>query len=132
MNRALLAGGIYALALFALGFLLGTVRVLLIMPMAGELAATLIELPLMLAAGFFTCRWIVRRWKVPAQSIVRLLMGLAFLLLLLALEMLLGLTLIGRSWAEQVSALRSTAGLAGLAAQIVSATFPLLVGAARS
>jgi hypothetical protein len=129
MNRAILAGCIYAVALFALGFLLGTIRVLIIVPMTGELAATFLELPVMLTAAYFACRWIVGRWQVPSRNAARLLMGAAFLLVLLGLETLLGLALMGRSWAEQAAAFRSTAGLAGLAAQLASATFPLLLRA---
>jgi len=41
----------YFLPVFALGFVLGTVRTLWLAPMLGELAAVAAELPVMLAAS---------------------------------------------------------------------------------
>jgi hypothetical protein len=129
--RAALAGGLYALALLVLGFMLGTARVLIVAPLAGELVATLIELPVMLTAAFFACRWIVRRWAISADPAGRLIMGLSFLALLLGLETILGLTLLGRTWPGQLAAFASPAGMAGLAAQVVSALMPMVVGPPR-
>ena len=50
MKRPLIAATIYFLMLFALGFVLGTIRVLFVAPMLGVLSATLLEVPLMLRA----------------------------------------------------------------------------------
>lgn len=128
MKRALIAGGVYFLALFSLGFALGTLRVLLVVPRLGELAATLVEIPVMLTAGFFACRWAVRRWRVPRAFPIRGVMTLWFLVLLLSLEFLLGTTVFGRTAVEQWEALSTSAGLFGLTAQIFAALLPLLVG----
>jgi hypothetical protein len=46
---------------FFVGFILGTVRVLLIAPRLGETAAVLLETPVMLVASWFVCRWYVKR-----------------------------------------------------------------------
>lgn len=127
MKRALAAGALYAVALFALGFLLGTLRVMLVVPMLGEFAATLIELPLMLTAAYVMCRWIVRRWRVAERASTRAAMALSFLLLMLLFEAVLGLTLMGRTAAEQAAAFATPSGLAGLAAQTISALFVFLV-----
>jgi hypothetical protein len=128
MRRAALAGVLYAIALFALGFVLGTIRVLLVAPRLGQTVATLIELPVMLTAAFFVCRWVLRHWQLPPALSGRALMAVCFLALLLSLEVLLGVTLFGRTAGEQWTALGSPAGLTGLTAQIVTALFPLLIG----
>ena len=126
LKRALSAGATYFLVLFALGFVLGTIRVLFLAPRWGELAATLAEVPVMLAAAFFACRWAVRRWQVPYVAAMRWMMVLCFVVLLLMFETVLGAMLFGRTLAQQLAALMTLAGLIGLAAQIVAALFPLL------
>jgi len=128
MKRALIAATVYFLALFSLGFVLGTIRVTLVAPRLGELTATAAEVPLMLAAGRFASRWAVRRWRVPVATRVRLAMALWFLALLVLFETILGLALFGRTLAEQAAAFATPAGSLGLAAQIVAATMPLWVG----
>ena len=55
MQRAVIAGSVYFLLLFAFGFLLGTVRVLLVIPYVGTLVATMLEVPVMLAAAYVVC-----------------------------------------------------------------------------
>lgn len=125
LKSALIAGSVYFGVLFGLGFALGTIRVTLVAPRIGELAATMAEVPVMLLASWLACGWIVRRWSVPYRLPVRAAMGAWFLGLLLAAEALLGLTLFGRTGAEQWAALTSPAGLLGLAAQLAAALFPL-------
>jgi hypothetical protein len=57
MANASKAGALYALIVFLIGFILGTIRVLLIVPRLGETAAVMLETPVMLAASWFVCRW---------------------------------------------------------------------------
>jgi hypothetical protein len=128
VKRALAAASTYFLALFALGFVLGTIRVVFVVPRFGELAATIAEVPVMLAAAYFICRSAIRRWQVPPAIAIRLAMVPWFLALLFAFEALLGATLFGRSVAEQWAALGSPAGLVGISAQIIAALLPLFVG----
>lgn len=128
MKRALLAASVYFLALFSLGFALGTIRVVVIAPRFGPLVATVAEVPLMLVAAFWACRWIVRRSRVPSESITRWAMTIWFLVLLFVFETVLGAALFGRTMVQQFAALATSAGLLGLAAQIVAALLPTLVG----
>jgi hypothetical protein len=128
MKRALIAGSVYFLAMFGLGFVLGTLRVLFVVPRLGELAATLVELPVMLTSSFFACRWAIRRWQVPRAMPIRWVMAGWFLVLLLSFEMTLGIALFGRTAAEQWAAFTSSAGLLGLAAQTIVALFPVFDG----
>ena len=128
LNRALIAGTAYFLALFALGFALGAIRVTFIAPRFGQLAATCVEVPLMLTAAFFLCHWAIQRWQVPRTPAIRWAMALWFLALLLIFETLLGVTLFARTLAEQWAALATSAGLLGLCAQTVGALLPVFVG----
>lgn len=131
MKRALTAATVYFLALFALGFVLGTIRVLFVAPQIGVLAATLLEVPLMLAAALFLCRWAVGRWQVPPDLALRGAMVLWFLVLLMLFETLVGVALFGRTLGETWAGLATQAGLIGLAAQVIAALLPTLVGRRR-
>jgi hypothetical protein len=66
---------IYALIVFLIGFIFGTVRVLLLIPQVGETVAVSLEAPLMLAASWFVCRWCVDRLEVPRTVGARAVMG---------------------------------------------------------
>jgi hypothetical protein len=127
VKRAILAASVYFLALFSLGFALGTIRVLLIAPRFGPLAATIAEAPIMLIAAFWACRWTIRRWRVPRAIITRLAMALWFLVLLFLFEISMGSALFGRTISEQWAVLATSAGLIGLTAQVISALLPTVV-----
>lgn len=114
----------YFAIVFAAGFALGTVRTLWLVPAVGEVPATLLELPVMLAASWWACGWVLRRWPVRPGS-PRLAMGMVALALLLGAEAVLGLTLMGRSVAEQLAAWTAPAALIGLAGQLLLGLMPL-------
>ena len=127
INR-LTAGAAYFALVFALGFLLGTLRTLLVpdAPGRSRLVGVAIELPVMLAASWFASKYIVRRFAVPPTFGARGLMsGLAFLLLLLA-ELAVGVLLFHRSTAEHFALYADASYALGLAAQIGFALMPLL------
>jgi hypothetical protein len=128
MKRVLSVATVYFLMLFALGFVLGTVRVLFVAPSIGVLGATLLEVPLMLAASFFGCRWVVGQWRVSTACAARVAMALWFMVLLVLFEMLLGVALFGRTLSGTWSRLATPAGMVGLSAQIIAALLPLFVG----
>jgi predicted Co/Zn/Cd cation transporter (cation efflux family) len=128
MRRALIAASAYFVALFCLGFVLGTIRVLFVAPRIGVLGATLAEVPLMLAAAFFMCRWAIGRWQVPPAVLARGAMALWFLVLLALFETLVGVALFGRTLAGTWAELATPAGLIGLAAQAICALLPLVLG----
>ena len=117
------AGSAYFAIIFSLGFILGTIRVLAVIPRVGELAATLLELPLILTACWFVSGWLIRKMHVAPDTASRLLMGAAAFGLAMIAEPLLGLSF-GRSLAEQWSALQRPAGIAGLAGQALFGLMP--------
>lgn len=88
---------IYFLAVFGAGFVLGTIRVLVLLPLLGERTAELLELPLMLAVIVVAARWIARRYLQSAQLRERLAVGLTAMGYMLAAEFLVGVTLRGMS-----------------------------------
>jgi hypothetical protein len=125
MFRATKAGALYAILVFLIGFILGTIRVLLVAPHVGETIAVIIEAPIILAASWLLCGWCVDRLDVTATVPTRSLMGLVAFLVLMLAEVGLGAVL-GRSLADQLTNYGSPAGAIGLAAQVIFATFPVI------
>ncbi len=84
--RTLKAAALYFAIVFGAGFVLGTVRVIGIVPRFGPRIAELIEAPLMLMVIILAANWVVRRVSLPATLPARLGAGLIALGLLLATE----------------------------------------------
>ena len=83
MFRATKAGALYAVIIFLIGFILGTIRVLLVAPHLGETTAVIIEAPIILGASWFVCRLCVDRLEVRRMVAARSAIGLvAFLVLM--------------------------------------------------
>jgi hypothetical protein len=80
------AGLLYFLIVFGIGFFLGTIRVLWVVPHFGTRVAELLEMPFMLIASIATARWLVQRLVLPPRLWVRLGMGLVALSFLLVAE----------------------------------------------
>lgn len=125
--RALWAGIVYFAVVFAAGFVLGTIRTLLLVPRLGPLGAVLVELPPMLAIAWWVCGWLIERCAVGEGWADRLQMGGVALVLLLTAELLLSLALFGGTAAGFAAALGTPEGAAGLAGQVAFAAMPLLV-----
>jgi ABC-type uncharacterized transport system permease subunit len=117
----------YALITFAVGFALGTLRVLWLAPKVGHTTAVLLELPLMLCASFLIARWAVARWCVPARPGQRLAMGAAAFAILMFCEALVSITLFGNDLSRHLARYLAPAAWPGLAAQLVFAGMPLLL-----
>jgi hypothetical protein len=123
-----LAGIAYFALVFALGFLLGTVRTFFVRdaPSGGRLLGVLIELPIMLSASWFLCRYIVSHFAVAPTVVARAVLGgVAFVLLLLA-EILVGALLFGRTLGQHFALYSDASYALGLAAQIAFALMPLM------
>ncbi len=86
MKQILKAGVLYFAAVFAVGFVLGTIRTLWVVPRLGVRAAELIEAPIMLAVSILTARWVVQRLGFPAGLLRRLASGVVALGLMLLVE----------------------------------------------
>jgi hypothetical protein len=132
MIRVTIAGTTYFLLVFAAGFGLGVLRVIWVTPRLGELAATLLEVPVMVAIAFFICRWVLRHWQVPPIPSLRGAMALWFLVLLVLFEWQIGERVFGRTPAEQWATLATPSGLVGLFGQITAALLPVFLCRARN
>ena len=124
--HAALAGAVYFLAVYVVGFALGAARVLLVTPRLGATGAVLLELPVMLTASWIACRWIVDRMAVAPRASARLAMSASAFILLMLAEIALGRIAFGQTLATQIAALREMAGLIGLGGQMIFALLPLL------
>jgi hypothetical protein len=80
------SGLLYFSIVFGVGFVLGTIRVLWVVPHFGTRTAELMEMPLMLIAIVATARWLVPRLAIPPILWIRLGMGLVALGFLLVAE----------------------------------------------
>jgi len=127
---ALHAGLRYGLEAFALGFILGVIRTMIVAPAIGVSAAVMIELPLLLLAMAWRARAIVRQPPELFGTANLVIMGITGSLVLMLAELLLGLALgIGaQQWYED---LFHMPGVAGLAGQGPLALFPLLFGSRK-
>lgn len=126
MVKALKAAAAYFCATFATGFVLGTIRTLLVEPTTGALGAVALELPVMLAVSWIACGWALRRFDVESRFSPRLVMGLVAFALLIGAELWVSTALAGRSVGEHLALYRTAPALLGLAAQLAYAIFPLM------
>ncbi len=123
--RPLRAGLAYGILVFGVGFALGTIRVLLVVPRVGPTVAVLFEMPVILGASWWISHLCVVRFKVSRAVAARLVMGLAAFLVLMLAEASLSVVLFERSVAEYLAALASVPGAIGLTGQVAFAGFPL-------
>ena len=126
MRQPTNAGLAYFGCVFGVGFALGVVRTVLVAPLLGDTVAVALELPIILALAWFICRWLTRRFEVPARLSPRALMGVIAFALLMAGEVTISLLLAGRSLTEHVQLYQEASHILGLAGQIAFALFPVL------
>jgi hypothetical protein len=122
--RILPAALAYFAIVFAIGFALGTLRVLWLLPAFGERTAELAELPLMLIASALAARWTCARLRVPASRTARLAMGGVALLLLLGVEFTVVLALRGQTIAENLASRDPVSGAAYALSLLAFALWP--------
>lgn len=126
MSVPLLAGISYFALVFVVGFALGVLRGILLVPLVGELWAVAIELPVMLGVSWWVCGLLVTRMGVPPAVPSRLVMGgVAFALLLLA-ELGVSLLLLDRTPADHLATYARPPNQLGLFAQLLFALVPLI------
>ena len=115
----------YFAMIFALGFVLGIIRVTWGAGAMGEERFLLLELPTMLVASWFAARWNLSRFEI-SRSGEALKMGLGAFALLMLAEMALAEAVGGgaKAW---LSGLPQTPGLYGLIGQIAFGLMPWVV-----
>ena len=125
MTAALKGGVGYFAIVYVLGFLLGTIRVLLLAPRTGEMGSVLLETPVILGASWIVARWCANRFAVPATVVLRLAMGGVAFALLIAGEIAVSTFVFGRAWESTVALYQTPPAIIGLAAQVVFGLLPL-------
>lgn len=120
------AGAAYWAIVFALGFLLGTVRVLWLEPAIGTLPAVLAEMPVMLVASWLSARWLLERFAI-VRARAALAMGVLAFAMLMGSEVLFAIVLPGNSPQQWMAGMATTAGLMGLCGQVLFGLLPWLI-----
>ncbi|MCG8413873.1 MAG: hypothetical protein MI746_06595 [Pseudomonadales bacterium] len=126
INNGLLAGILYAVGVFAIGFMLGVVRVALLVPLLGESLAVIIELPVILAASWVLCGRAIHIKQVTPEVSARAAMSLAAFVVIMVGDLMVGLFIFGLSTDDYVARYSEFANMLGLAGQMLFAIFPLL------
>jgi hypothetical protein len=80
------AGLVYFLLVFAVGWVLGPIRELWVVPHFGRMTSLLSEAPIMLIAMFVSAWWVIRRFDLPRTFSTTISMGLIAFGLLLPAE----------------------------------------------
>jgi hypothetical protein len=125
--QILKAGALYFALVFGAGFVLGSIRVLWVVPRLGTRMAELMETPIMFMVTLVAARWIVRRHALPSTPSSRLGMGCVALGLLLVAEFTLVLWLRGLSLREYLASRDPVSGTVYYMMLGVFAILPLLV-----
>lgn len=125
-KRILKAALLYFLIVFGVGFLLGPIRILLVVPRFGERIAELLETPLMLLVIVLAANWIVRRFQLPTTLIYRLGPGVIAFTLGLIFEFGLVLTLRGLTLREYFESRDPLAATVYYLMLVLFAVMPLL------
>ncbi len=125
--QILKAGVLYFGVIFGAGFVLGSVRILWVVPRFGTRMAELMEAPVMLAVTIVAARWVARRLRVPPTPSRRLGMGFTALGLMLVAEFTLVLWLRGLSIGEYLASRDPVSGTVYYVMLGVFAIMPLFV-----
>jgi hypothetical protein len=120
------SAAVYFGIVFGVGFLLGVVRVPLLVPRFGERAAELAEMPLMFIAIYLAAGCVVRRYGALVTPGGWVLSGVAALGFLLCAELLLAVVLAGRNLAEYIAGRDPVSGSVYLGMLAVFAAMPWL------
>jgi hypothetical protein len=69
--QILKAGVLYFAPVFGAGFVLGTIRILWVVPRFGTRMTELMETPIMFVVTILAARWIVRRLTVLSMPLIK-------------------------------------------------------------
>ncbi|OQW32783.1 MAG: hypothetical protein A4E19_05335 [Nitrospira sp. SG-bin1] len=124
--RILQAAVLYFLLVFGAGFVLGTGRVLILVPLLGERTAELLEMPLMLAVIVVAARWMARH-RLDGRQSSALSVGVIAMGLVLLADLAVGMWLRGMSVAEVFLNRDPVSGTAYYTALLLFALMPVVI-----
>lgn len=125
MPNVIAAGFFYFAIVFAAGFALGVLRVLVLAPTLGETSAVLFELPIILWVSWWACGRVIAWRTVPPGLPARGGMGLFAFALLMAAEGTLSIAA-GRSLMDHFALYQTLPHQLGLLGQMAFAAMPLV------
>lgn len=117
---------VYFAFVFGAGFLLGVIRVPLLVPRIGERWAELAEMPIMAGVIFFCAGYIMKRYPKIRSSWRSLLVGLLALALMICVELGLAVILQDQALADYIASRDKISGSVYLALLVVFALMPRL------
>ena len=121
----------YFLIVFGAGFLLGTIRVLFLLPVLGERAAELLEMPFMLIVTVLAARWIDRRFLTGVDDRGRIRVGVLATGLVLIADFVVGIALRGMTPRDMLFARDPVSGAAYYLSLLLFAVMPWLIAPRR-
>jgi hypothetical protein len=124
--RTLKAGVIYFLLVFAVGWVLGPIRELWVVPRFGRMIGVFLEAPIMLIAMIISARWVIRRFDVPGTLHTTISMGLVAVGILTVAE-IAGVLWVRRLSLQEYLGSLATAGVISLLMFLLFAAMPTLV-----
>ena len=127
----MIRGIVYFCLVFGVGFALGTIRVLWVVPRLGERAAELVEAPLMLVASILAAQFVTRRFPT-SRRLDYLVSGGIALALLLTVEFTVVLGLRGLTINEYFAERDAVAGTVYVIMLLLFAVMPWLVSRRRT
>jgi len=114
----------YFAIVFGAGFVLGPIRIFLVIPRVGVRAAELMEAPIMFAVIIAASRWVIRRFPALSDLRSRLAMGFISLGLMLGAEFSLAGVLQGISIQEYLASRDPVSGTVYYGLLVVFAVLP--------
>lgn len=124
MPTVLRAALIYFGVVFAAAFLIGVLRVTLVAPKIGALAAVALEVPLILGLSWLVAGRVLARWPLVLRR--RIAMGVLAFVCLMLVEFSMAVLLFGQTPSSYMAAFAQPPGLLGLAGQVGFALIPAL------
>lgn len=111
---------------FGVGFLLGIVRVLWLVPLVGERMAELLEIPVIVGVFTILARYLVNRWRKRLTLGATLASGTLALAILVAVELTVVLVVRGLTLTEYFDTRDPIAGAVYAASLLLFAVMPSL------
>jgi hypothetical protein len=128
VKQVLKAGSLYFTLVFAVGFVLGTIRTLWVVPILGARTAELIEEPIMFGVSILAARWVVRKLRFPIDRGRRLALGCVALGFMLLVEFTFVLRIRGLTLREYFSDRDPISGAAYFLTLAAFGVMPFFVG----
>ena len=122
------AAATYFALVFGTGFVLGAVRLPLLVPRLGERLAELLEMPWMALAMLLAARFVVQRQLAGRGPLTRAAAGVLALAFMVAAELAVGLVLQKRPLQEILIDRDPVSGVVYLVLLLLYALLPLLLG----